>query len=412
MFSMGRFSWVAAAVLVNASVTQTTGTEVVTAAEKAAAEKAAAEKAAVQVTEVGTEVGTAILFSPKQNGTKGFDPLVTDVIKYFDMDCWYRHCDEALEKCVLDDPACGMYFNVEGGPLAGYKDMKWSQISLGQKRVLSCAKDYRCTPGATMANDIKQLSKPESDNSELQPKIWAADVFRFYDVKCWMTHCEDKIYKCIKTDPSCAVFVEQDGIERKLKKTAWAALTKGQRSIAACATENKCAPDEDGLKLEERAIDDVKMSLAQVGEAPSSFLEVATHAQDHEGRDRAATAGLRQKASAAGARVAEKMRVLADAKARTESAAQHQRDAIDMLGNMQVQTLLASRREKSFVDTMRGRLRAAKSKLANLAKVTKPTAENMAELEQAQNEVLGIKATLRGRYTQFASKLGGMMKKL
>lgn len=325
------------------------------------------------------------------------------------MDCWYRHCDEALEKCVLDDPACGMYFNVEGGPLAGYKDMKWSQISLGQKRVLSCAKDYRCTPGATMANDIKQLSKPESDNSELQPKIWAADVFRFYDVKCWMTHCEDKIYKCIKTDPSCAVFVEQDGIERKLKKTAWAALTKGQRSIAACATENKCAPDEAGLKLEESALDDVKMSLAQVGEAPSSFLEVATH--DHEGRDRSDTAGLR-KASAAGARVAEKMRVLADAKARTESAAQHQRDAIDMLGNMQVQTLLASRREKSFVDTMRGRLRAAKSKLANLAKVTKPTAENMAELEQAQNEVLGIKATLRGRYTQFASKLGGMMKKL
>ena len=73
---------------------------------------------------------------------------------------------------------------------------------------------------------------------------------------------------------------------------------------------------------------------------------------------------------------------------------------------------MASRREKSFVDTMRGRLRAAKSKLANLAKVTNPNAENMAELEQAQNEVLGIKATLRGRYTQFASKLGGMMKKL
>ena len=96
------------------------------------------------------------------------------------------------------------------------------------------------------------------------------------------------------------------------------------------------------------------MSLAQVGEAPSSFLEVATHAQDHEGRDRAATAGLRQKASAAGARVAEKMRVLADAKARTESAAQHQRDAIDMLGNMQV---------RGWVDSVKVKLKTqSKSK--------------------------------------------------
>ena len=55
--------------------------------------------------------------------------------------------------------------------------------------------------------------------------------------------------------------MEQDGIERKLKKTAWAALTKGQRSIAACATENKCAPDEAGLKLEESALDDVDVAV-------------------------------------------------------------------------------------------------------------------------------------------------------
>ena len=56
--------------------------------------------------------------------------------------------------------------------------------------------------------------------------------------------------------------------------------------------------------------------------------------------------------------------------------------------------MMASRREKEFVNNMRGRLVVAKSKLAQLATVTNPDAEKMAELEQAQTEVHDIKVLL------------------
>lgn len=124
--------------------------------------------------------------------------LVTDVIRFYDQDCWANNCDAEMVSCIAEDQMCQRHFaplprmlnmmpgaakpgsittlepvkedDAGGGPLLGFKNMMWSQLSGPELKVMECAQRNRCTPDmqsvttdqTLLAQDVQKMNAPPS----------------------------------------------------------------------------------------------------------------------------------------------------------------------------------------------------------------------------------------------------------
>lgn len=97
--------------------------------------------------------------------------LVTDVIRFYDQDCWSKFCDAEVVSCITESENCQHHFaplpkmvnlvpsqgrmstaqpvkedDAGGGPLLGFENVRWSQLSQPELKVIECAKQNKCAP--------------------------------------------------------------------------------------------------------------------------------------------------------------------------------------------------------------------------------------------------------------------------
>jgi len=119
------------------------------------------------------------------------DELVTDVIRFYDQECWSKFCDADIVECISNDPKCGRHFtplprvfemapmkdrlstvkavpadqaDEGGGPMLGFQDVKWSELSAHELSVIQCAKRNGCTPTEeTVKEDSALVDEAKKD---------------------------------------------------------------------------------------------------------------------------------------------------------------------------------------------------------------------------------------------------------
>lgn len=130
--------------------------------------------------------------------------LVTDVIRFYDQDCWAANCDAEMVSCIAEDQMCQRHFaplpkmvnmmpgalkpgsvntlepvkedDAGGGPLLGFKSIMWSQLSAPELRVMECAQRNGCTPDlqsvttdqSLLTQDLTKAAAPPPPSSFLQ----------------------------------------------------------------------------------------------------------------------------------------------------------------------------------------------------------------------------------------------------
>lgn len=127
------------------------------------------------------------------------DELVTDVIRFYDQECWSKFCDADIVECISNDPKCGRHFtplprvfemapmkdrlstvkavpadqaDEGGGPMLGFQDVKWSELSAHELSVIQCAKRNGCAPTEDTVKEDSALV--DEAKKELQANAPAA----------------------------------------------------------------------------------------------------------------------------------------------------------------------------------------------------------------------------------------------
>lgn len=270
------------------------------------------------------------------------DMLVTDVIRFYDQDCWAKFCDAQLVKCIAEDPNCQGHFapvpkmvnmmpqaakpngmvttsnpvkedDAGGGPVYGLQDVLWSQLSAPELKMMECAKENQCVPS--------EESVREDD----------------------------------------------------------ALLTAG---VAA----QKQDPTAEAQPVPKPAI-------------PASFLEVGELSKEDLIKAVESMAEMKMKTDDMKAKMAK----LDSAKAAVSNVAQEHAHKVKLLEALQQQGLEQVMGEKTFINNSRARMAAAQAKLRELAQVTNPGPESFAELVKTRTEIDAARAEMLSHMEKFKS---------
>jgi len=233
--------------------------------------------------------------------------LVTDVIKFYDPQCWVDNCEEALDACIKVDSTCEEKFTAggSGGPMEGMINMKWKELSKGMIGVIQCAKNNACAPdenfvektvslpGQAAPMGSMSMMEQQADSSmtnEEKGELMVDDLIRNYDLKCWQQACEEAAESCIMNDPECSqrfdIAHKQDNVTGGTPGEAfaglkWKQLSAAMRGVIDCAKQNGCTPDAQQVAENELM---PGMTGAHKDKA-ASFIEVASDGTQKIQRD-------------------------------------------------------------------------------------------------------------------------------
>lgn len=110
--------------------------------------------------------------------------LVTDVIRFYDQDCWQKSCDAEVVSCISASSNCQHHFaplprlvnlmptqgrvstaapvkedDAGGGPMLGFQNVRWSELSAPEMKVIECAKQNQCAPSESYVKQDEALLK-------------------------------------------------------------------------------------------------------------------------------------------------------------------------------------------------------------------------------------------------------------
>lgn len=280
--------------------------------------------------------------------------LVTDVIRFYDQDCWTKFCDAEVVSCISASSNCQHHFaplprlvslmpngghgpstaapvkedDAGGGPMLGFENVRWSDLSTEELKVIECAKQNQCAPTEQYVQQDDALLK------DAQASLPAA--------------------------PSS--FVEL-GHQEEIKDMK--AQVQSLKDMLTSGDMNEVK--EKMLAMRENAVA-MKKKLSQLGAAKESVSDVA---KVHSNR----------------------MKVL---------------EAMQQMGMGQVQE------EKQFIDASRVAMAKSQEKLLKLAQVQNPTEADFLELAQTKQEMDAVRQNMHDHLDEFKKsfKLPDLLKKV
>jgi len=113
------------------------------------------------------------------------DVLVTDVIRFYDQDCWTKFCDAEVVACISESEHCQKHFqplphlvnlvptegrlstaqpvkedDAGGGPMLGFAGVHWDELAAPEMKVIECAKQHQCAPTEAYVKQDDALVQP------------------------------------------------------------------------------------------------------------------------------------------------------------------------------------------------------------------------------------------------------------
>jgi len=232
------------------------------------------------------------------------DELVTDVIRFYDQECWSKFCDADIVECISNDPKCGRHFtplprvfemapmkdrlstvkavpadqaDEGGGPMLGFQDVKWSELSAHELSVIQCAKRNGCAPtedtvkeDSALVDEAKkelQANAPAAPSSFVQEDETERILQQMNAMKSQTTAMKDKLKALsgAKASVSEVADIHQNRMKQlEEMQVKGVAAVQGEKQFVAQSRARLAAAQEKLNKL------------AQVQEPnEESFLELA-----------------------------------------------------------------------------------------------------------------------------------------